>query len=83
LHAHFTRAPSRPFELSVRNLVVRTTDDPEVVVAQYDYLITTSTKTVEIANILVVRVRDGLILHSKDYHNHAAVRALAEEAAQA
>jgi ketosteroid isomerase-like protein len=83
LHAHFTGAPTRPFDLSVRNLVIRTTDDPEVVVAQYDYLITTPAKTLEVANILVVRVRDGLILHSKDYHNHAAVRAIAEEAAQA
>jgi ketosteroid isomerase-like protein len=80
LHAHFTAAPTRPFGLTVHNLVVRDTDDPEVVVAQYDYRISLPDKTVEVANILVVRVRNGLIVHSKDYHNHALVRALAEEA---
>jgi ketosteroid isomerase-like protein len=32
-----------------------------------------------VANVQLLRVRDGLIVHSKDFHDH---RALAELAAQ-
>jgi uncharacterized protein len=80
LHERFQGAPSRPFDLVAHNVVIRETDDPEVVVVQYDYTITgkATGKTFETANILVVRVRDGLIVHSKDYHNHAALRAAFE-----
>jgi ketosteroid isomerase-like protein len=77
LHERFTQASDRPFEMSVHNVVIRETDDPEVVVVEYDYLITITTtgQTLETANILVVRVRDGLIVHSVDYHNHHRLHA--------
>jgi uncharacterized protein len=82
LHERFATAPLLSLEMSVRNMVVHETADPEVVVVQYDYLIKVSTtgKTFETANVLVVRVRDGLIVHSTDYHNHAAMHAAVDAA---
>jgi uncharacterized protein len=83
LHERFSAAATRALELTVANVVIRETDDPEVVVAQYDYQIAINAgKTFESANILVVRVRDGLIVHSKDYHNHHAMMAAIEEVTQ-
>jgi uncharacterized protein len=82
LHERFTGAIARAFELSAHNLVIRQTDDPEVVVAEYDYEVRVpeNGKVFETANLLVVRVRDGLIVHSRDYHNHHAIAAAVEAA---
>ncbi|MFC5664537.1 nuclear transport factor 2 family protein [Kitasatospora misakiensis] len=67
-----------PLELSHENVVVRATDDPEVIVAEWDYRVrhraTGRTRTT--ANIQVLRVRDGLIVHSRDFHDHVALAAL-------
>ncbi|MEV4312641.1 nuclear transport factor 2 family protein [Actinocrispum sp. NPDC049592] len=83
LRERFASAPMRPFTLELLNPVVRETDDPEVVVAEYDYKVTVpgSGRSFVVANVLVVRVRGGLIVHSRDYHNHAALHAAASEAA--
>ncbi|MCC9305559.1 nuclear transport factor 2 family protein [Kitasatospora sp. RB6PN24] len=61
-----------PFTLTGKNQVVRETDDPEVIVAEYDYEVrqTSTNRTFEVSNIQVLRVRDGLIVHSRDFHDH-------------
>jgi ketosteroid isomerase-like protein len=43
-----------------------------VVVAEYDYQVEVpeSGKSFEMANVLVVRVRDGQIVYSRDFHDH-------------
>lgn len=66
-----------PFTLAARDVVVRETDDPEVVVAEWDYLVhhRESGRRFEAANIQVLRVRDGLIVHSRDFHDHLALAA--------
>jgi ketosteroid isomerase-like protein len=53
-------------------VVVHETTDPEVIVAEFDYdgRITTTGRTFTIRNIFVLRVRDGLIVESRDYANH-------------
>ncbi|MEV6978090.1 nuclear transport factor 2 family protein [Kitasatospora sp. NPDC093806] len=68
-------AEHSPLELTARNVVVRETDDPEVVVAEWDYLARHrgTGRTFEAANIQVLRVRDGLIVHSRDFHDHLAL----------
>lgn len=53
------------------NVTVHETTDPELVVAEYDY----ETPTFTAANVQVVRVRDGLITHSRDYHDHVRMAA--------
>ncbi|MER6302939.1 nuclear transport factor 2 family protein [Kitasatospora sp. NPDC001539] len=69
-----------PLELRARNVVVRETDDPEVIVAEYDYRVLNrgTGRTVEAANIQALRVRDGLIVHSRDYHDHLALAVAAD-----
>lgn len=64
-----------PFELSSRNVLIRETDDPEVIVAEWDYRVhhRTTGRTFEAANIQVLRVRDGLIVGSRDFHDHLAL----------
>lgn len=53
------------------DVVVHETVDPEVVVAEYGYRGPGFTA----ANVQVVRVREGLIAHSRDYHDHLRMAA--------
>ncbi|GAA2637888.1 nuclear transport factor 2 family protein [Paractinoplanes durhamensis] len=57
--------------LEPRDLRVYVTDDPEVVVAEWKYAVGGRL----LSNIQVLRVRDGLIVATRDYHDH---RQLAE-----
>lgn len=77
LRAHFARAAHLPFTLTARNVVVHETADPEVVIAEFDYdLHVPATGThASAANIQVLRVRDGLITATRDYHDHRALAA--------
>jgi ketosteroid isomerase-like protein len=59
--------------LIARNVVIHETADPEVVIAEFDYAITGKEGTVTAANIQVLRVRDGLITATRDYHDHLAI----------
>lgn len=68
-------AAHSPVELTPANVVVRETDDPEVIVAEFDYEVhhRVTGRRFEAANIQVLRVRDGLIVGSRDYHDHLAL----------
>jgi uncharacterized protein len=54
---------------------VHETADPEVVIGEFDYdgHAPTTGKDFHVANVQVVRVRDGLIVETHDYHNHAVL----------
>jgi ketosteroid isomerase-like protein len=75
LAAHFAGARQLPLELAARNLVIHETLDPEVVIGEFDYdgRITSTGRTFTVANLIVLRVRDGRIVASRDYHNHAVM----------
>ncbi|MFE6845264.1 nuclear transport factor 2 family protein [Streptomyces sp. NPDC057686] len=76
LEARFAHvSASSPVELSPANVVIRQTDDPEVVVAEWDYRVhhRGTGRRFETANIQVLRVRDGLIVSSRDFHDHLAL----------
>jgi ketosteroid isomerase-like protein len=75
VRAHFARAARAPFAMRPRNVVVHDTTDPEVIVAEFDYDVTvTSTgRTFTTSNVQVIRVRDGRIVASRDYHDHCAL----------
>jgi ketosteroid isomerase-like protein len=73
IRAHFAAAATLPLEMAARNVVVHETAEPEVVVAEFDYdgRVTATGRAFTFSNIMVVRVRDGKIVASRDYHNHA------------
>jgi ketosteroid isomerase-like protein len=77
LEARNSAGGDLPLELTPSNVIVHETTDPEVIVAEFDYAgrVTTTGATFRAANVIVMRVRDGRIIASRDYHNHAVVGA--------
>ncbi|MDQ7802491.1 nuclear transport factor 2 family protein [Amycolatopsis sp. A133] len=72
VHERFTGALAGTLRLKRKNVVVHETTDPEVIVAEYDYdaeAVATG-RTIPAANIQVLRVRDGRIVNSRDYHDY-------------
>jgi ketosteroid isomerase-like protein len=57
--------------------VVHDTADPEVIVGEFDYhgQVSTTGRTFQVPNIQVLRIRDGQIVSSRDYHDHLALAA--------
>jgi ketosteroid isomerase-like protein len=75
IRRYFAAAAQLPLRLQVRDMVVRETADPEVVVAEWDYdgLVTTTGRSFRVSNIQVSTVRAGKIVASHDYHNHVVL----------
>ncbi|MGH3377973.1 MAG: nuclear transport factor 2 family protein [Actinoallomurus sp.] len=73
IRAHFAGAAGMGLRMVAHDIVVHETSDPEVIVAEFDYDVTGSGGTVTAANIQVLRVRDGLITATRDYHDHLAI----------
>ncbi|MDL4813020.1 nuclear transport factor 2 family protein [Actinomadura opuntiae] len=69
---HFRRAAAGPLQLRARDVVVHETDDPEVIVSEFGYegRVATTGHEFRVANVQVLRVRGGLIVESRDYHDH-------------
>jgi ketosteroid isomerase-like protein len=70
LRAHFAAAPvqlERPDAFAPADVVVHHTTDPEVVVADFHYELTRGGTTSSLPCVFVVRVRDGLIVDSRDH----------------
>lgn len=78
LREHFAAAGPRVAE-AVRfrpaNLVIHQTQDPEVIVAEFEYAGTAPAtgETFRVPCVFVLRVRDGLIVGSRDYVDHVAM----------
>jgi ketosteroid isomerase-like protein len=72
---HFAAGPDIPLRMRAENVVMHETADPEVIVTEYDYVgeATTTGRSFVSHNIVVTRVRDGLIVESRDYHDHYAI----------
>jgi ketosteroid isomerase-like protein len=83
VRAHFLAAVGLPLELRARNVVVHETGDPEVVIAEFDYDVrnTATRRESTVANVQVLRVRDGLIVATRDYHDHLRLAATSGAAA--
>jgi ketosteroid isomerase-like protein len=78
LKKYFAAVSAYPMKLKMQNMLVHETSDPEVVVAEWDYdgLVTTTGQPFRVSNITVTRVRNGKIVGSRDYHNHAVLAAV-------
>jgi ketosteroid isomerase-like protein len=72
IRAHFADAAGACLRMAVHDIVVHETTDPEVIIAEFDYDVTGTGGSVTAANIQVLRVRDGLIVATRDYHDHLA-----------
>jgi ketosteroid isomerase-like protein len=55
----------------VKNLTLHETADPEVIITEYELAgrVTATQKPFTVRFVMVTRVRDGLIVHSRDYNN--------------
>jgi uncharacterized protein len=77
LRRHFATVARRSIRLEPLDVRVHETGAPEVVVVEYDYdgHVARTGKSFRCANVLVVQVRDGRIVTSRDYHDHGAIGA--------
>jgi ketosteroid isomerase-like protein len=66
---HFARMAGFDADLSIEDVVVHETTDPEVVVCEQTMCTTMNGEEVRMPGIRVMRVRNGLIVSSKDYGN--------------
>ena len=75
LHGRFTGMGAGALDVTVENIKVHETADPEVIVAAFDYRgrALTTGRAFRVANIQVLRIRDGLIAATTDYHDHVAL----------
>lgn len=75
VRAHFRAAADGPISLTADHIVVHRTDDPEVVISEFEYAgrVATTGKRFRVHNIQVLRVRAGKIVESRDYHDHRAI----------
>ncbi|MFI9457149.1 nuclear transport factor 2 family protein [Amycolatopsis sp. NPDC052450] len=76
LREHFQFSEQGKVRFQVRDLVIHETLDPEVVIGEFDYQGTAGdSPEFRVSNIFVLRVRDGLIVESRDYADHLAIAA--------
>jgi uncharacterized protein len=77
LRRHFAAAAGMDLEMTARDVVVHETADPEVVIGEFAYegRVTTTGRSFTVRNVFVLRVRDGLIVESRDYADHLAFAA--------
>ena len=77
LRRHFTAGAELGLEMAVHDLVVHETADPEVVVGEFAYVgrVAATGRRFRVPNLFILRVRDGLIVESRDYADHLAVAA--------
>jgi len=77
LRRHFTGVGPRVTEVvrfQPENIRVHQTTDPEVIVAEFDYAgtVIATGSSYRTPCVFVLRVRDGLIVESRDYIDHVA-----------
>jgi len=77
LRRRMTNQQNLPITVEIADVVVHETADPEVIVGEFQSHITSKQTGARIttSNILVMRVRNGLVVSSRDYHNHALLAA--------
>ncbi|GAA4974994.1 nuclear transport factor 2 family protein [Actinoplanes utahensis] len=76
LHDHFTAPPpvARTLHRKPVDVTVHETADPEVIVAEFAYQgrVEETGETFTVPCVFVMRIRDGLIIESRDYIDHIA-----------
>lgn len=77
LRRHFAAGAGLGVTMTARDIIVHETSDPEVVIGEFAYegRVTATGRPFTVSNIFVLRVRDGLIVESRDYADHVAFAA--------
>lgn len=77
LREHFAAAAPLPMEMRAEDVVVHETADPEVVIGEFTYRgrFTDTGREFDVRNVFVFRVRDGMVVESRDYADHMAFAA--------
>ncbi len=77
IRRHFLAAASMNLTMTAHDVVVHETTDPEVIVAEFAYegRFVSTGREFRLPNIFVLRVRDGVIVESRDYADHPAFAA--------
>lgn len=57
----------------VRRLALHRTEDPEVVVVEQNVHVTVGERPITVPGLLVLRIRNGEIVHTRDYMDTSAV----------
>jgi uncharacterized protein len=75
LRRHFAAGAGLGVTMTARDVVVHETSDPEVVIGEFAYegTVTATGRRLTVPNVFVLRVRDGLIVESRDYIDHLAM----------
>jgi ketosteroid isomerase-like protein len=73
LRAHFAAGKALNPGFAVADLVTYQGTDPEVLIGEFAYQGSYDGKPVRIANIFAMRIRDGLIVESRDYGDHLGI----------
>ncbi|MFI5730490.1 nuclear transport factor 2 family protein [Kribbella sp. NPDC051587] len=85
LRAHFgDGGPDPAVSFEAVDIVVHRTADPEVIVGEFAYAgtATATGETFHVPCVFVLRVRDGEIVESRDYVDHAAMAQVRERLAE-
>ena len=79
IRQHFAGAAQAPFRLTPVDVTLHGTTDPGLIVAEYDYegQVLPTGQRFRVANVQIIRVQGGLIVSSRDFHDHAALAAAA------
>jgi ketosteroid isomerase-like protein len=77
LRKHFAAGGELGLTMTAEDVVVHQTTDPEVVAGEFTYrgTVDATGTPFTVRNIFVMRVRDGLIVESRDYHDHLSLAA--------
>lgn len=75
LAEHFAAGAAVPREMAARDVVVHETGDPEVIIAEFAYegRVLDTGRTFTVPCVFVMRIRDGLVVQSRDYGHHLAM----------
>lgn len=57
----------------IRNVVTHQTADPEVVIVEQETVVTANGRQVTVPGLLILRVRNGQITHTRDYMDATAI----------
>ena len=81
LRAHFAAGGRLGLTMTAEDVVVHQTADPEVVAGEFTYrgTVDTTGTPFTVRNIVVMRVRDGQIVESRDYHDHQTLASITSQ----